>query len=69
MVGSWRARRMENVSSLLPKLGLRLIRCYSIELGLGWFGNYDAYDLGALSLLSHGPPVGYCSRLEFSANS
>jgi hypothetical protein len=27
------------------------------ELGLGWFGDYDGYDLAALSLLSHGPPV------------
>lgn len=29
------------------------------ELGLGWFGGYDSYDLAALSLLSHGPPVRY----------
>lgn len=29
----------------------------SFELGLGWFGNYDSYDLAALNLLSHGPPV------------
>ncbi|ORY70148.1 uncharacterized protein BCR38DRAFT_316960, partial [Pseudomassariella vexata] len=27
------------------------------ELGLGWFGNYDSYDLAALNLLSHGPPL------------
>ncbi|KAI0128851.1 hypothetical protein BJ170DRAFT_348835 [Xylariales sp. AK1849] len=27
------------------------------ELGLGWFGNYDGYDLAALNLLSHGPPL------------
>ncbi|KAG9232569.1 hypothetical protein BJ875DRAFT_380437 [Amylocarpus encephaloides] len=27
------------------------------ELGLGWFGNYDSYDLAALSLLSHSPPL------------
>jgi len=24
---------------------------------LGWFGNYDSYDLASLTLLSHGPPV------------
>lgn len=29
----------------------------SFELALGWFGNYDSYDLAALNLLSHGPPV------------
>lgn len=27
------------------------------ELGLGWFGNYDVYDLAALNLLSYGPPL------------
>ncbi|KAH8793014.1 hypothetical protein F5882DRAFT_399215 [Hyaloscypha sp. PMI_1271] len=27
------------------------------ELGLGWYGNYDGYDLAALTLLSHGPPL------------
>ncbi|CAJ2510006.1 Uu.00g059060.m01.CDS01 [Anthostomella pinea] len=27
------------------------------ELALGWFGNYDGYDLTALNLLSHGPPL------------
>ncbi|KAF8864194.1 hypothetical protein BDZ45DRAFT_669757 [Acephala macrosclerotiorum] len=29
----------------------------ALELGLGWFGNYDGYDLVALTLLSHGPPL------------
>jgi len=29
------------------------------ELGLGWFGNYDGYDLASLSLLCHGPAVKY----------
>jgi hypothetical protein len=28
-----------------------------LELGVGWFGNYDSYDLAALNLLSHGPTV------------
>ncbi|SPQ22341.1 c26bc7d0-b45c-490c-ad46-7ec4edd5d107 [Thermothielavioides terrestris] len=27
----------------------------SFGLALGWFGDYDGYDLAALSLLSHGP--------------
>ncbi|KAH9898847.1 hypothetical protein F4778DRAFT_171749 [Xylariomycetidae sp. FL2044] len=27
------------------------------ELALGWFGNYDGYDLTALNILSHGPPL------------
>jgi hypothetical protein len=27
------------------------------ELALGWYGNYDGYDLAALSLLTHGPPL------------
>lgn len=27
------------------------------ELALGWFGNFDSYDLAALNLLAHGPPV------------
>ncbi|KAG4030523.1 hypothetical protein MFRU_012g02550 [Monilinia fructicola] len=29
----------------------------TLELALGWFGKYDGYDLAALSLLSHGPPL------------
>lgn len=27
------------------------------ELALGWFGEYDGYDITALNLLSQGPPV------------
>ncbi|KAI1781538.1 hypothetical protein F4818DRAFT_40455 [Hypoxylon cercidicola] len=27
------------------------------ELALGWFGNYDGYDITALNLLSSGPPL------------
>ncbi|KAI1374535.1 hypothetical protein F4677DRAFT_425335 [Hypoxylon crocopeplum] len=27
------------------------------ELALGWFGNYDGYDVTALNLLSSGPPL------------
>ncbi|EDO04865.1 hypothetical protein SS1G_07348 [Sclerotinia sclerotiorum 1980 UF-70] len=29
----------------------------TLELALGWFGNYDGYDLAALSVLSRGPPL------------
>ncbi|RYP63459.1 hypothetical protein DL771_009252 [Monosporascus sp. 5C6A] len=28
-----------------------------LELALGWFGNYDSYDLAAMNVLSHGPPL------------
>ncbi|CZR54376.1 uncharacterized protein PAC_04260 [Phialocephala subalpina] len=34
-----------------------LVASRALELGLGWFGNYDSYDLTALTLLSHGPPL------------
>lgn len=42
-------------------LACLLTRPDSFELGLGWFGNYDGYDLASLTLLSHGPPVSYSS--------
>ncbi|RYP83235.1 hypothetical protein DL769_001431 [Monosporascus sp. CRB-8-3] len=32
-----------------------------LELALGWFGNYDSYDLAAMNVLSHGPPVSFPS--------
>ena len=57
MVGSRRVGMLENVSytfqlaSTGADFGLRF------ELAVGWFGNYDGYDLASLSLLSHGPPV------------
>jgi len=34
-----------------------LVGWRTFELGLGWFGDYDGYDLAALTLLSHGPPL------------
>ncbi|KAI6710969.1 hypothetical protein PZA11_002273 [Diplocarpon coronariae] len=34
-----------------------LVGWRTLELALGWYGNYDGYDLAALSLLSHGPPL------------
>lgn len=36
-----------------------LVAWKTMELALGWFGDYDGYDLAALSLLSHGPPVSF----------
>lgn len=29
------------------------------ELALGWFGDYDGYDITALNLLSQGPSVSH----------
>ncbi|ESZ96914.1 hypothetical protein SBOR_2708 [Sclerotinia borealis F-4128] len=46
------SRRLEGWDELGVLFGWR-----SMELALGWFGNYDGYDLAALSLLSHGPPL------------
>lgn len=40
------------------------MQCYRLELGLGWYGNYDGYDLAAIGLLSHGPPVNAISRFR-----
>ena len=36
-----------------------LILVPRFELGLGWFGDYDGYDIAALTVLSHGPPVSF----------
>jgi hypothetical protein len=47
---------VEGVSFVLP-LGDGWLIVNRIELALGWWGGYDGYDLAALSLLSHGPPV------------
>jgi len=27
------------------------------ELAVGWYGNYDRWDIAALGVLSQGPPV------------
>jgi hypothetical protein len=48
---------MENVSCSPPIADISTYKSYRFELGLGWYGKYDGYDLAALSLLSHGPPV------------
>lgn len=34
-----------------------LVGWRTFELGLGWGSNFDSYDLAALSLISHGPPL------------
>ncbi len=58
MVASQRVIDMENVSNYFPKLEEPWTQRYCrLELGLGWYGNYDGYDLAALTLLSHGPSV------------
>jgi hypothetical protein len=49
------SRRTEGWGELLALFGWK-----TFELGLGWWGGYDGYDLAALSLLSHGPPVSIC---------
>jgi hypothetical protein len=46
-------------------LGISLRYC-RFELGLGWYGNYDGYDLAALTLLSHGPPVRHLPSAQSS---
>ncbi|KAI1866958.1 hypothetical protein JX265_007534 [Neoarthrinium moseri] len=46
------ARSLDTWAELGALVGWKVI-----ELGLGWFGNYDGYDLAALNLLSHGPPL------------
>ena len=60
MVGGGCVSWVEDVSPLLRYLlGMQMLieRC-RFQLGLGWFGDYDSYDLASLSLLSHGPTVG-----------
>ncbi|TVY86945.1 hypothetical protein LAWI1_G006314, partial [Lachnellula willkommii] len=46
------SRRLERWDEVVGLVGWR-----GIELALGWWGGYDGYDLAALSLLSHGPPL------------
>ena len=57
MVASWSVSWMENVSAAPSISRLRIKSIFRFELGLGWYGNYDGYDLAALTLLSHGPQV------------
>ena len=70
MVGGGRVGGVEDVSFFLCTLlylGLAWsadsYRC-RFELALGWYGNYDGYDLASLSLLSHGPTVRKISSRE-----
>ncbi|KAH6654356.1 hypothetical protein BKA67DRAFT_535680 [Truncatella angustata] len=46
------ARSLEHWSEYGTLMAWRIF-----ELALGWFGDYDGYDLAALNLLSHGPPL------------
>lgn len=46
---------MVSRSSLLGDIWL--IDAISAELAVGWFGNYDSYDLASLVVLAHGPTV------------
>ncbi|KAK5664050.1 hypothetical protein OQA88_264 [Cercophora sp. LCS_1] len=39
----------------IPPLALLSGLIVRIGLALGWYGNFDGYDLAALALLSHGP--------------
>ncbi|RAL59732.1 hypothetical protein DID88_000364 [Monilinia fructigena] len=57
------SRRMEGWDEVGILFGWR-----TLELALGWFGNYDGYDLAALSLLSHGPPL-YLLRTFYEVGS
>ncbi|KAK7744367.1 hypothetical protein SLS62_010222 [Diatrype stigma] len=45
-------RPLETWEEAAVVLGWRIV-----ELGLGWFGDYDSYDLTAMNILSHGPPL------------
>ncbi|KAI8634738.1 hypothetical protein F5Y19DRAFT_469795 [Xylariaceae sp. FL1651] len=46
------ARLLGTWTEVVSIMGWRLF-----ELALGWYGDYDGYDLTALNLLSHGPPL------------
>ncbi|KAH8673625.1 hypothetical protein BX600DRAFT_508869 [Xylariales sp. PMI_506] len=46
------ARSLESWEEYGVLIGWRVF-----ELALGWFGNYDGYDLSALNVLSHGPAL------------
>ncbi|KAH8664983.1 hypothetical protein BGZ60DRAFT_378917 [Tricladium varicosporioides] len=46
------SRKLDNWSDVASLVGWKMF-----ELTLGWYGNYDGYDLASLSLLSHGPPA------------
>jgi hypothetical protein len=59
---------MESVSSLADKTATSADRANRFELGVGWYGNYDGYDLAALSMLSQGPPL-YLLNTFYSVRS
>jgi hypothetical protein len=56
-----RARPLDTWEELALLTGWKVF-----ELGLGWFGNYDGYDLAALSVLTHGPAVSLSAHVALS---
>ncbi|KAH6668035.1 hypothetical protein B0J14DRAFT_177000 [Halenospora varia] len=46
------SRKLDSWSDVASLVGWK-----TFELALGWYGDYDGYDLASLSLLSHGPPA------------
>lgn len=68
MVGGGRVGGLEDVSINKQTTRSTVLTDCRFELGVGWFGNYDGYDLASLSLLSHGPPVS-CSVCACRVNS
>lgn len=63
MVGSGHLNVLENVGVISYNMKLVDLPIHRTELGIGWYCDYDSYDLAALSLLSHGPPVGIFATL------
>ncbi|KAG9241899.1 hypothetical protein BJ878DRAFT_544778 [Calycina marina] len=49
---------LRRVTKTPDAVGLAVLLGWRVtELAVGWFGDYDRYDLAALSLLSQGPPL------------
>jgi hypothetical protein len=46
------ARMLDSLTEVALLTGWKVV-----ELALGWYGEYDSYDLAALNLLSQGPPL------------
>ncbi|KAF6813698.1 hypothetical protein CMUS01_12777 [Colletotrichum musicola] len=58
-LSEWSRGELAGISKSLDTWGeVAILAGWRIfELALGWFGNFDSYDLAALNLLAHGPPV------------
>lgn len=55
-VAQWTRDDLLAFSTSLPRTQAAALLAWRVsELALGWFGNYDSYDLAALSILSHSP--------------